>query len=725
MVGIKAVKAAIMRVVETGKKVASFPLQILAWGGWPMYLMLLFCGGLSIFLLSSVISAASKALRPALTIPELPHDLTLKYVPDYQSPRNPATKLTPEREEEVRSEIAKNEAYCAMLNPVQQRWCRSHIGNDLLTMYNSYRRLKEEHCENPKDPTKQYDEKRNFRMRYFELDEDEYYDLNPPKSSPQYEVSPAYVSGVARGPLNAEFGEYGKPWVDYKWGTTDHDYVKRSCRFQAEPVERGHWYVNRIGPFTSRDMGSWHNLFVDAFDEWESEWDRQGTIGRYFTSSLVAVTDKHGNIIGYPPAHMHHFHLFQLDPLSVIWPHAVFAGSETHGDDSCSQSGLGAICYMKVFPAGFGKIVPSRWFFESLVNFVMPPHPDDNPEFWFEIAVLVTDDPRLDIKPSTPMALLVKALPSKVPAEAGTYKVPKNKDSMVWEVVAMPASFDILWWKWHTHYYYTMEIWALLGNGTEILGLNRKPLIMHTEPLAPDGICDRRNDPSPDPHEEFKDNLQKYYEIRFLPPMAFPVGADVNLVSERYYDVTESEFGNIERVKELLLNRLEVYNEQQRLIGGEEASFLYKIDNIEDFHYKVGSKLWTARPLTVPTRDHLDKDQPITLIGFHRRVPYLCGDSCEESQQPIRLHLLNVFDALLTDSDAAFANSPQGQRLLWKLRYAPASVLSWIILGFLALIGGTMYLWYKGKCVPVSGPCARKASSTVYYSKLNSGDVDA
>ena len=67
---------------------------------------------------------------------------------------------------------------------------------------------------------------------------------------------------------------------------------------------------------------------------------------------MLATVDAHGEVFSYPPIHMHHYHLYQVDVDGLLAPYSHFLKTETHGDSGCPISGLGGLCYMQTFPPG-------------------------------------------------------------------------------------------------------------------------------------------------------------------------------------------------------------------------------------------------------------------------------------------------------------------------------------------------------------------------------------
>jgi len=716
---VRCVKGLVVRVLWFVKEFFVMPVRILSWGGWPKYTFIFVHIFVGIKVLYDLTSFVGRHVSPPVEMEELAPNYSLDSVPDYKSPNAPAVALSEERRREVREELQKQSAYCASLEPNQQRWCEANTGWDLLTAWNAYWELRETTCE-WKDDTK-------FQFRYYELDEDSYYEKNLKPEDPNYDVTDSTLSGAVRGEFNAELGEHGAPYVNFQWGAFDHGYTKRSCKFEAKPKDRGHWYVNRVGPFNSRDKGSWHALWWEAFKEFQEEWTMPNNFGRFITGSMITILDSKGRIIGYPPAHMHHWHLYQVDPLVPVWPHVVFDGMETHGDDACSQEGLGPICYMKWFPPGYGINVPPRFFVEGLVNYVAdPPDPtlfskEESSEFWVEVAIAITEPKaNLKIEPIIGMPVMIKTLPHWTPADAGTYVIPKDSDSMVWQVDEWPIGVDLQWWKWHAHYYFTYEAWIVVGDGRAIFGLDSTPYVQTGDEYKPDDVIGARHDPSGlAPMKEFDGDLDEYLHYRRILPNFPP---EVPHYKTVYMDVTASPLENIENAKADLLHKFRAYNGKQRAEGKEEAQIFMKVDDIDRFHSQVGDHKWTHRPNVLPSKTHFDKGDKVTIIGFHRRIKYLCGDACEDSKQPVRLHLINAFLVKPTDPDASFFTSPAGRRFLYRTRYYTKTIGVLLFIAISSLAATAVWLFMAGKCAPVAGPCAEKQSTKYELVTTNEKD---
>jgi len=558
-----------------------------------------------------------------------------------------------------------------------------------LSEWNAYKKGRAERCH--------WTETRDFELFYAVTSEDQYYNLSTKPGHPLYDITiSSWISSIRGDLYPLDQYEPRSPL------TKDHDKVKQECSFAAP---RGEWHVSRVGPFRHRDVGSWHYAWFQPFVDL-AEAQLPGSIGRYQVATMTSLANTDGEVVGFPPAHMHHFHVWNVNPLIPIWPHVVFNGFETHGDDMCDHEGLGSVCYMKVWPPGYGTPTPPRYFFEALANFVAPSLDED---FYFEISVLLSDDP--ETKTTLPFVPHAPDLFSKVPQQAGTYEVPKTGESMTWGVSEAEFDLEVLWWKFHTHYYYTSEAWALEGDATAALGLGEAPFELYIEPFEQ---SDWQTHDTPKTADVF-DTATDFIEARMPIP-----GANVPY-KQRYLDLGTVDMDH-ESAKELLLQRIKAHNDRFDPNGAGDCphciKFVWKLDDVMDFHDEVSGKKWTHRPFTPPTKTVYKQGDKLTIVVFHKRIPELCGDTCEESKQPPRLHFLIDTITMPLDPVVGFMTSTTGTYLTYYLTYHPTLVLFVVLLVVAALVATCAGLCARGKCVPVRGPCAVDGPDGPTYHKL-------
>jgi len=649
-------------------------------GGWPWYLAAVVGAVVAVRMVVLPLGAATRTPHVFAATTE---DQSLEFVLDGLSV-DPKPLPGEAGEARVRASMAKTSKYCGALEPEQQKFCEHMLNRDLLTEWNSYKNGREESCE--------WSERRDFGLFYAVTSEDEYYNMSTARGDPLYDITVSSWISEIRGDM--------WPLPNYEPRSplsTNHDKVMQECSFTAE---RGEWHVTRVGPFNNRKVGSWHYVWFQPFPELDIS--LPGNIGKYQVATLTSISNERGEIVGYPPAHMHHFHVWNVDPLKPIWPHVTFNGFETHGDDMCDHAGLGSVCYMKTWPPGYGLSLPPRYFFEALANFVAESTDED---FYFEISVLVSDDPRT--VPTIPFVAHAPDMLSKIPQQAGTYEVPKEGESMTWGLETVQFDFELLWWKFHTHYYFTSEAWVLDGDATDALGLGKAPFELYLEPFTK---ADWQDHDTPKLADVYED-ASKMIEERFPIP-----GANVPY-KQRYLDLGTVDLDH-ESAKELLLARLKAHNDRVDPGDGSPChtciKFLWQIDNVMDFHDEVAGKMWTRRPFTPPTRSTFRAGEKMTIIVFHKRNYALCGDTCGESKQPARLHFLIDCTTRMLDPVISFFPSTNGQWLIYYATFRPTLLLFFVLLALTAAVASCACLLLKGKCLPLRGPCAPDAPDALY-----------
>lgn len=571
-----------------------------------------------------------------------------------------------EDHERVKASMAETSKYCADLGEEQSIWCEHMMNRDLLSEWNSYKKGRREHC--------RWSETNDFELFYSKTTEDEYYNMTTKPGHPLYDVTVSSWISSIRGDM--------WPLPNYEPRsplTKDHDKVKQSCSFEAE---RGTWHVDRVGPFREREVGSWHYAWFRPFEHLDI--DLPKTVGKYQVATLTSLANEKGEVIGYPPAHMHHFHVWNVNPLLPIWPHVVFDGFETHGDDMCDQSGLGSVCYMKSWPPGYGTPVPPRYFFEALANFVAPSEEQD---FYFEISVLISDDP--NTKATVPFVPHAPDMLSKTPQQAGTYEVPKDAESMVWGYNEAPFDLEVVWWKFHTHYYFTSEAWILSGD-TSSLGLDKDPFVLYLEPFEK---SDWQDHDTPKVADVF-DSAAEMIEERFPIP-----GANVPY-KQRYLDLGTVGLDH-ESAQQLLLERIKKHNDRVQRHDLDKCPecirFVWRVEDVMDFHVQVDGKKWTRRPFTPPTKTRYNKGDKLTTIVFHKRNPELCGDTCEESKQPARLHFLVDSLTVPLDPAVSFFSSTTGTWFVYYMNYRSGTV-AFIVGCILTVLVALLTFCYSRYC---------------------------
>ncbi|KAL1511780.1 hypothetical protein AB1Y20_005071 [Prymnesium parvum] len=135
-------------------------------------------------------------------------------------------------------------------------------------------------------------------------------------------------------------------------------YVAQSCT-SAD----GRWRAFRYGPFVTTGGFSWSEVHAHLSAEAMPTYRVEGV--HAIDAYVLGNADDGGRLIGLPPIHQHHFHLFgsgqpDLDDLNV------------HGDSQCADEEGGVNCLARSAPEGFAFLLRDRVGFETVFNDVRP-----------------------------------------------------------------------------------------------------------------------------------------------------------------------------------------------------------------------------------------------------------------------------------------------------------------------------------------------------------------
>eukprot|EP00658_Telonema_sp_P-2_P026281 TRINITY_DN205_c0_g2_i3.p1 TRINITY_DN205_c0_g2~~TRINITY_DN205_c0_g2_i3.p1 ORF type:complete len:432 (-),score=67.68 TRINITY_DN205_c0_g2_i3:414-1709(-) len=383
------------------------------------------------------------------------------------------------------------------------------------------------------------------------------------------------------------------------------------------------------------------------------------------------LRDKDGRAVGQPPVHYHHFHTYEVNSLLPIWPHMVFVNFEAHGDDDCDQHGLGAMCHMKISPPGYGEHVAPRHFVDSVVNWVEDLHMDPEAEFWIETNLRVTYNP--EVTTTVPFLMgNIPFLPTGSIADAGTYPVPKNTESMTWNVLKYPEfDFELLWWKTHYHALFLDEVWVLEGDGAEILGLDQDPFILDTPPLTWDDFPKRAEPVEPSSYG----TIENYMDNSLPLPMD-----NLKFAKREILDLGPTRFNNTNAVKIELLRRLKAWNEAN---PDRAAEFIWMHGHGPALEGEANKSYSSRTPLT-PNKYDFKAGEVMTTIAFHNNVA--CNDACMAGE-PVRMHVATLIDRLPKDPLVKFLMTDFGFWLLYLHMFQPASFWTAFVISVSVLLG--------------------------------------
>ena len=255
---------------------------------------------------------------------------------------------------------------------------------------------------------------------------------------------------------------------------------------------------------------------------------------------------------------------------------------------------------------------------------------------------------------------------------------------MSWGVI--PAEFDleVLWWKLHTHYLYTSDIWFLDGDGTEMMGLGAKPFVLEEKPLTKD-MWPTRGD-SPTAAAEFEDAVE-YIKYDYPIPGA---------VAPYWYRLLELKAGlDMVSVKAQLLANLAKWNAARA--PADRKGFILKVDNVLDFHHEIDGtpKRWTTRPKTTLSKTTFKAGEKVTIVIFHKPIPGL-AEHAPDVYFP--MHFIFNCETRADDPFVHFMSSTRGMKLAYVLKYEPALVVVPVLLVLVGLLAKAASLYRAGKC---------------------------
>lgn len=189
--------------------------------------------------------------------------------------------------------------------------------------------------------------------------------------------------------------------------TSGLEYKSRGCkrlemkRFVCEaphPVRKEVTVtIERIGPFAGTGGYDW-SVPQELLDVGMLK-DRMNGKNWTLVGGMVAPITPNGTIIGYPPIHIHHAHIFPIgnakergkkihgsfgDHHDVVW--------QAHGDSQCLEEEGGVACLLKELDEGHGFVVQNSTSGISANFELNDVRPKGSPpmEYWFEITMLHT-----------------------------------------------------------------------------------------------------------------------------------------------------------------------------------------------------------------------------------------------------------------------------------------------------------------------------------------------
>jgi len=514
---------------------------------------------------------------------------------------------------EIAKELRDTEAFCAAKSSFYAtEFCSLTMGVNAVREYAAFR-------EGAKTAT--WEETKDFQIRYMHYDKTA--DYFPPNNPTRWKQVVDALDDQ-----------------DSAWGTWQHNVTRKRTSFRAN---RGTWHVERVGPFFHFGGDEWHHLWFDAFRHLRAP--APAHIGRWLKGSLMAAVTPDGEVIGYPPAHMHHFHLYNTNAQLPVAPFRHFLGTETHGDASCSQKGIGAICYLQQWPEGCGWPMAEDYFFDSLINFVVPAkNKQTGDPFYFQAAIYEADS-----APSVGMPLPIFSgiddfNPLQQP-EAHTFRVPSTGQHVNWESQTVEFTSEFLGNKWHSHWYYTQDFWVIEATPEE-LGLNKAPFILDVVPCTSKDAWPYESKPVKTSAEDDDANhvdqgddgkhSNPHCDVKNSPIPATEKLGELLALEKTGYDIDSMKQYVLDN---LAATRAKTGKGRIYMQTGDPNTFITMVDGAPYWH----------RPRVHPGFTDLAAGSRLTVIGWYARS-YHDPHASTMQTGAVRMHLKHVTFAMPTSS---------------------------------------------------------------------------
>ena len=125
------------------------------------------------------------------------------------------------------------------------------------------------------------------------------------------------------------------------------------------------WIALRYGPFITSGGNIWNGVLGMFNDSLLPTYHIEGV--HALEAYAIGSLDERNAMVGFPPIHQHHFHLFG----SGNPQHDVM---NAHGDSQCADEDGGVRCLIRSAPEGMAWFIRDRFGFETEFNDVRPNH---------------------------------------------------------------------------------------------------------------------------------------------------------------------------------------------------------------------------------------------------------------------------------------------------------------------------------------------------------------
>eukprot|EP00316_Scyphosphaera_apsteinii_P001013 CAMPEP_0119299620 /NCGR_PEP_ID=MMETSP1333-20130426/1676_1 /TAXON_ID=418940 /ORGANISM="Scyphosphaera apsteinii, Strain RCC1455" /LENGTH=522 /DNA_ID=CAMNT_0007301107 /DNA_START=122 /DNA_END=1690 /DNA_ORIENTATION=+ len=251
---------------------------------------------------------------------------------------------------------------------------------------------------------------------------------------------------------------------DYKQGPSIEMYEDVFASME-QCTDQG-WYVFRMGPFTSTGGFNW--MYAHIMEVAHKDWPDPGLVAdvtRYFVGTMSV----HGEIVGFPPIHVHHFHIEENSNVFVNKGSLI-----THGDDECLSSAGGPACNIRSMPPGYATWLklPFRATFE--LNDVRPAGSPPLQSYGvIALRIASIHSPHAPaLKPFSQTRLRMTPLDPDV-GHGGTYQVVPRlaSASVFYEEYEFTDYAELLWSYGHTHPLWVSEMFFFVNTTATVLDL--------------------------------------------------------------------------------------------------------------------------------------------------------------------------------------------------------------------------------------------------------------
>lgn len=200
------------------------------------------------------------------------------------------------------------------------------------------------------------------------------------------------------------------------------------------------WKIWRIGPLQGYGGSDW------SFVKYTNLLVPQRKV--HLVAASVMTVDSNGHVIGYPPVHNHHSHIYVqgVDKSNPNWWRSPILLN--HQDSACSPSSGGDGCFLYSFPPEFSIQVDESLDFSAAYNDVRQERQSPL-QYWVEIAMAFDSRARKPVELWSVYRYATYA--GEPPPYFNTFQIPSFEDSAVWMEVRHRTSGRLLNLWMHTH----------------------------------------------------------------------------------------------------------------------------------------------------------------------------------------------------------------------------------------------------------------------------------